>query len=151
MLDVNVMRVVGKIERDFLPDEYRIVARLSEEKIFHHKWPGQRIWRRGDGASWRDMHSLEVIYGDSEHFDEKAVLIDALWVALVNNFEGDMVEFSGPFPNDGWRPAFKHLSAIYVKFEHVVAFGSLGILKNPVWNIRGINGEECKGVEQAVS
>lgn len=137
MLLTNVDLIVMRIEDEFMPDEYRIMTKLSKGTMFHHVWPNQKIWRRADGSSWRDMHSIEVMYGVVEKVDDATTLIDAFWAALINNFEGDLVEFSGPFPSSEWRPAFKHhYSAIYVKFEHAVAFGSLGILKNDVWNIR---------------
>lgn len=151
MLTHNVMQVVRKIEREFLPDKYRIVIKLSEEEIYHHKWPDQMIWTRGDGCKFRDMHNLIVNYRAIEKFDEESVLIDAFWSALINNFEGKVGEFCGPVPSGEWRQAFLHYHAVFVKFEKAVSFGSLGILKNDVWNFRDINGEECKSVEQVVS
>lgn len=144
MLAVNVMRVVRRIEQEFLPDKYRIVTKLSKEEIYSHKWPNQKIWTRGDGFKYRDMHDLVVNYRAVENFGEEPVLINAFWSALINNFEGVVGEFCGPFPSGGWRPAFLSHAAVFVKHENVVSFGSSGIVKNVVWKFRKINGGECK-------
>jgi hypothetical protein len=147
MLEYSVWQVVKRTERDFMPDEYRVVTKLSEKTMFYHKWPDQRIWIRGDGSRFREMHTLGVqdaILGKVEDF------VDVFWSALINNIEGNVGEFRGPFQNNGWRPAFLNRNAVFVKFDSSIDFGSPGILKNCVWNFRKIKEENtdvvCTGL-----
>lgn len=143
MMISTAMRMIEKVEQEFMPDDYRIITKLSKEHLFCYRLPDPRIWRRGDGGRYREMYTLEVFEGASR-FGTASELIMEVWNGLVNNIDGIPIMFSGPFGFSEWRRGFKTRDVVWVRNCSCLAFGSAGILKNCVWRWQKIPEDKQK-------
>lgn len=135
-LQYNVRDIVLAVETNFLPDKFRIMAKLSGKASLACSSHGTyRLWIRSDGCRYREMHVIKPRNEDLSLADRDE-LISQFWHALINEMDGEIFLFGGPFSQDPWRQAYKVRSSVFVKNIHSVNYGSDGILKNPVWRVR---------------